>query len=54
MQQRVTRKSRIADNKQRDYCRVRNHLKVILSDRSYWAIPISVTNSPRVRTKITP
>ena len=55
MQHRVTPKSLIAENKRRDYCRVRNHLKVILSDRSTnWAIPISVTNSPRVRTKITP
>ena len=52
MQQRVTPKSLIAENKRRDYCRVRNHLKVIHSDR--WAIPISVTNNPRVRTKITP
>src|SRR5918994_4201927 len=34
MQQRVTPKSLIAENKRRDYCRVRNHLKVILSDRS--------------------
>ena len=34
MQQRVTPKSLIAKNKQRDYGRVRNHLKVILSDRS--------------------
>ena len=34
MQKRVTPKSLIAENKQRDYCRVRNHLKVILSDRS--------------------
>ncbi|XBI06296.1 hypothetical protein VPH35_134331 [Triticum aestivum] len=34
MQQRVTPKSLIAENKRRDCCRVRNHLKVILSDRS--------------------
>ena len=34
MQQRVTPKSLIAENKQRDYGRVRNHLKVILSDQS--------------------
>ena len=34
MQQRVTLKSLIAENKRRDYCRVRNHLKVIHSDRS--------------------
>ena len=34
MQQRVTPKSLIAENKRRDYGRVRNHLKVILSDRS--------------------
>ena len=34
MQQGVTPKSLIAKNKRRDYCRVRNHLKVILSDRS--------------------
>ena len=34
MQQRVTPKTLIAENKQRDYGRVRNHLKVILSDRS--------------------
>ena len=33
MQQRVTPKSLIAENKRRDYGRVRNHLKVILSDR---------------------
>ena len=34
MQQRVTPKSLIAENEQRDYGRVRNHLKAILSDRS--------------------
>ena len=34
MQQRVTLNTLIAENKQRDYGRVRNHLKVILSDRS--------------------
>ena len=34
MQQRVTPKSLIVENKRRDYGRVRNHLKVILSDRS--------------------
>ena len=34
MQQRVTPKSLIAEKKQRDYGTVRNHLKVILSDRS--------------------
>ena len=34
MQHRVTPKSLIAENKQRDYGRVRNHLKVILSDQS--------------------
>ena len=34
MQQRVTPKQLIEENKQRDYGRVRNHLKVILSDRS--------------------
>ena len=34
MQQRVTPKSLIAENKRRDYCRVQNDLKVILSDRS--------------------
>ena len=34
MQQRVTPKSLIAENKRRDYVRVQNHLKVILSDRS--------------------
>ena len=34
MQQRVTPKSLIAENKRRDYGRVRNHHKVILSDRS--------------------
>ena len=34
MQQRVTPKSLIVENKRRDYCRVRSHLKVILSDRS--------------------
>ena len=31
MQQRVTPKSLLAENKRRDYGRVRNHLKVILS-----------------------
>ena len=31
MQQRVTSKSIIAENKRRDYGRVQNHLKVILS-----------------------
>ena len=34
MQQRFTPKSLIAENKRGDYGRVRNHLKVILSDRS--------------------
>ena len=34
MQQRVTPKSLIAENKRRDYGRVQNHLKVILSDQS--------------------
>ena len=34
MQQRVTRKTLTTENKRRDYGRVRNHLKVILSDRS--------------------
>ena len=34
MQKRVTPKSLLAENKQRDYGRVRNQLKVILSDRS--------------------
>ena len=34
MQQRVTPKSLIAENKQTDYCRVRNQLKVILFDQS--------------------
>ena len=34
MQQRVTPKSLIAENKRRDYGRVRNHLKVILSNQS--------------------
>ena len=34
MQQRVTPKSLIAENERRDYGRVGNHLKVILSDRS--------------------
>ena len=34
MQQRVTPKPLIAENKHRDYGRVRNHLKVILSDQS--------------------
>ena len=34
MQQRVTPKQLIEENKRRDYGRVRNHLKVILSDRS--------------------
>ena len=34
MQQRVTPKSLIAENKPKYYCRVRKHLKVILSDRS--------------------
>ena len=34
MQQRVTQKSVIAEVKRRDYGRVQNHLKVILSDQS--------------------
>ena len=34
MQQRVTPKSLIAENEQRDYGRVGNHLKVILFDLS--------------------
>ena len=34
MQQRVTPKPLIAENKHRDYGRVQNHLKVILSDQS--------------------
>ena len=34
MQQRVTPKSLIAEDELRDYGRARNHLKVILSDRS--------------------
>ena len=34
MQQRVTPKSLIVENKQRDYGRVGNDLKVILSDQS--------------------
>ena len=34
MQQRVTPKSLIAENKRKDYGRVRNHLKVILFDLS--------------------
>ena len=34
MQQRVTPKSLIAENKRRDYGRVRNHLKVSLSNQS--------------------
>ena len=54
MQQRVTPKKLIAENKRRDYGRVRNHLKVIPSNQSVWAIPIGVTNSPRVCTRITP
>ena len=34
MQQRVTPKPLIAENKHRDYGRVQNQLKVILSDQS--------------------
>ena len=34
MQQRLTPKPLIVENKQRDYGRVQNHLKVILSDQS--------------------
>ena len=34
MQQRVTPKPLIAENKSRDYGRVSNHLKAILSDQS--------------------
>ena len=34
MQQRVTPKLLIAKNKRRDYGRVQNHLKAILSDQS--------------------
>ena len=33
MQQRVTPNPLIAENKRRDYSRVRNHLKVILANR---------------------
>ena len=34
MQQGVTQNTLIVENKRRDYGRVRNHLKVILFDRS--------------------
>ena len=34
MQQRATPKQLIAENKRKDYGRVQNHHKVILSDRS--------------------
>ena len=34
MKQRVTPKPLIAENKQKDYGRVQNHLKVILSNQS--------------------
>ena len=43
MQQRVTPKPLIAENKRRDYGRVRNHLKVILSD--HITIPQHATKS---------
>ena len=43
MQQRVTPKPLIAENKRRDYGRVRNHLKVILSDRSIQEIVLDNT-----------
>ena len=35
MQQRVTPKTLIAENKRRDYGRVRTHLKVVLFDQSF-------------------
>ena len=54
MQQRVTPKSLIAENERRDYGRVRNHLKRYSFQSIRWAIPIGVTNSPRVRTRIKP
>ena len=43
MQQRVTRKQLIAENKRRDYGRVRNHLKVIISDRSIKESVVKIT-----------
>ena len=66
MQQRVTPKSLIAENKQRAFS-VKNlfgtNEEIIVGYETtsklffrsiHWAIPISVTNSPRVRSKITP
>ena len=53
MQQRVTPKSLIAENKGRDYGRVRNHLKVILSNQSV-GLFLKVSQTARVRTRITP
>ena len=43
MQQRVTPKSLIAENERRDYGRVRNHLKVILSNQSVGLFQVSQT-----------
>ena len=61
MQQRVTPKTLIAENKRRDYGRVRNDLKVILSHRSIQESVVKITRSysfhsiyHRVRTRITP
>ena len=43
MQQRVTPKPLIAENKRRDYGRVQNHLKVIHSDRSIKEFVVKIT-----------
>ena len=49
MQQRVTPKSLIAENERRDYGRVRNHLKFILSNQSVGLfLEVCVTPSMRL------
>ena len=58
MQQRVTPKSLIAENKQRDYGRVWNHLKVILSLQSIiefvleWHLKTQINQNPNVTSSI--
>ena len=53
MQQRVTPKSLIAENKRKDYGRVRKPPQSYSVQSIRWTIPISVTNIPRVHTRIT-
>ena len=54
MQQRFTPKSLIAENKRRDYGRGTKPPQSYSFQSIRWAIPISVTNSHGVRTRITP